>query len=100
MTERALQLLALPEGESAYVLDIGCGSGLSGELLEEDGHVWVGVDVAPSMLGMSPPLYHMLLMRQRWLLNVKWKVTCFCMISDRALDSDRELSMVPSGQLT
>ena len=53
MTERALQLLALPEGESAYVLDIGCGSGLSGELLEEDGHVWVGVDVAPSMLGMS-----------------------------------------------
>ena len=51
MTERALQLLALPEGESAYVLDIGCGSGLSGELLEEDGHVWVGVDVAPSMLG-------------------------------------------------
>jgi 18S rRNA (guanine1575-N7)-methyltransferase len=53
MTERALQLLALPEGESAYVLDIGCGSGLSGELLEEDGHVWVGVDVAPSMLGTS-----------------------------------------------
>jgi 18S rRNA (guanine1575-N7)-methyltransferase len=57
MTERALQLLALPEGESAYVLDIGCGSGLSGELLEEDGHVWVGVDVAPSMLGVSPHWY-------------------------------------------
>lgn len=53
MTERALQLLALPEGESAYVLDIGCGSGLSGELLEEDGHVWVGVDVAPSMLEVA-----------------------------------------------
>jgi len=51
MTERALQLLALPEDESAYVLDIGCGSGLSGELLEEAGHVWVGVDIAPSMLG-------------------------------------------------
>jgi 18S rRNA (guanine1575-N7)-methyltransferase len=54
MTERALELLALPEGESAYVLDIGCGSGLSGELLEEDGHIWVGVDVAPSMLGEYP----------------------------------------------
>lgn len=53
MTERALQLLSLPEGESAYVLDIGCGSGLSGELLEEDGHVWVGVDVAPSMLEVA-----------------------------------------------
>lgn len=51
MTHRALELLALPEDESAFVLDIGCGSGLSGELLEEDGHVWVGVDVAPSMLG-------------------------------------------------
>ena len=53
MTHRALELLALPEDESAFVLDIGCGSGLSGELLEEDGHVWVGVDVAPSMLGTS-----------------------------------------------
>lgn len=51
MTERALQLLALPEDQSAYVLDIGCGSGLSGELLDEEGHVWVGVDIAPSMLG-------------------------------------------------
>lgn len=51
MTDRALELLALPPGESAFVLDIGCGSGLSGELLDEDGHVWVGVDIAPSMLG-------------------------------------------------
>jgi 18S rRNA (guanine1575-N7)-methyltransferase len=51
MTARALELLALPEDESAFVLDIGCGSGLSGEMLEEEGHVWVGVDIAPSMLG-------------------------------------------------
>lgn len=53
MTERALELLALPHDESAYVLDIGCGSGLSGELLDQDGHIWVGVDIAPSMLGAS-----------------------------------------------
>ncbi|WVR06972.1 hypothetical protein IAU60_004009 [Kwoniella sp. DSM 27419] len=53
MTSRALELLALPEDESAFVLDIGCGSGLSGELLEEDGHVWVGVDIAPSMLEVA-----------------------------------------------
>jgi 18S rRNA (guanine1575-N7)-methyltransferase len=99
MTERALQLLALPEGESAYVLDIGCGSGLSGELLEEDGHVWVGVDVAPSMLGMSPHFFQDAANCQRWLLNVKWKVIYSCMILDRALDSDRELSMAPSGEL-
>lgn len=51
MTDRALELLQLPPGESQYILDIGCGSGLSGELLDEDGHIWVGVDIAPSMLG-------------------------------------------------
>ncbi|GFZ44025.1 18S rRNA (guanine(1575)-N(7))-methyltransferase [Saitozyma sp. JCM 24511] len=53
MTARALELLALPEDESAFVLDIGCGSGLSGEMLEEEGHVWVGVDIAPSMLEVA-----------------------------------------------
>ncbi|KAK4689079.1 18S rRNA (guanine1575-N7)-methyltransferase, partial [Tremellales sp. Uapishka_1] len=53
MTERALELLALPSDQSAFVLDIGCGSGLSGELLDEDGHIWVGVDVAPSMLEVA-----------------------------------------------
>ncbi len=51
MTDRALELLALPADEACYILDIGCGSGLSGELLDEDGHYWVGVDVSPSMLG-------------------------------------------------
>jgi len=51
MTHRALELLALPPDESAFLLDIGCGSGLSGEILDEDGHYWVGVDIAPSMLG-------------------------------------------------
>ncbi|WWC70278.1 uncharacterized protein I206_104228 [Kwoniella pini CBS 10737] len=53
MTRRALELLALPEDETAFVLDIGCGSGLSGELLDEEGHVWVGVDIAPSMLEVA-----------------------------------------------
>lgn len=59
MTDRAIELLSLPNdpitGEpiTQYLLDIGCGSGLSGELLDEDGHVWVGVDVSPSMLGVA-----------------------------------------------
>lgn len=51
MTYRALELLSLSSDEPAFLLDIGCGSGLSGEILEEQGHIWVGVDIAPSMLG-------------------------------------------------
>ena len=51
MTHRALELLNLPDDESKFILDIGCGSGLSGEILDEQGHYWVGVDIAPSMLG-------------------------------------------------
>ncbi|RDX56825.1 S-adenosyl-L-methionine-dependent methyltransferase [Lentinus brumalis] len=53
MTYRALELLNLPEGEPAFLLDIGCGSGLSGEILDEEGYLWVGVDVAPSMLEVA-----------------------------------------------
>lgn len=51
MTYRALELLCLPPDCPSYLLDIGCGSGLSGEILEEEGHVWAGVDISPSMLG-------------------------------------------------
>ena len=29
----------------------GCGSGLSGEALSEAGHLWVGLDISPAMLG-------------------------------------------------
>jgi len=60
MTERCIELLNLPTSSSnsdmprpCYLLDIGCGSGLSGDLLSEDGHVWAGVDVSASMLGGS-----------------------------------------------
>eukprot|EP00005_Dracoamoeba_jomungandri_P002832 CAMPEP_0174252362 /NCGR_PEP_ID=MMETSP0439-20130205/1865_1 /TAXON_ID=0 /ORGANISM="Stereomyxa ramosa, Strain Chinc5" /LENGTH=257 /DNA_ID=CAMNT_0015332885 /DNA_START=23 /DNA_END=793 /DNA_ORIENTATION=+ len=53
MSFRALELLNLPEGESAYLLDIGCGSGLSGDVLEERGHVWVGIDISEAMLMVS-----------------------------------------------
>lgn len=49
MTQRAVELLNLPPGP-AYLLDVGCGSGLSGEELTEQGHYWVGVDISPDML--------------------------------------------------
>lgn len=54
MTHRALELLDLDE--PSFILDLGCGSGLSGEILssvpEEEGgpHVWVGMDISSSML--------------------------------------------------
>ncbi|TPX34358.1 hypothetical protein SmJEL517_g03022 [Synchytrium microbalum] len=53
MTYRAMELLALPADQSCYLLDIGCGSGLSGECLEEDGHIWVGMDISDSMLDVA-----------------------------------------------
>ena len=55
MTYRALELLNLPPDEPAFLLDIGCGSGLSGEILDEEGYIWAGVDIAPSMLGEGFP---------------------------------------------
>ncbi|KAL0225765.1 hypothetical protein P9112_013089 [Eukaryota sp. TZLM1-RC] len=51
MAERAFDLLSLPENGGPYnILDIGCGSGLSGEVLSEMGHTWTGVDISPAML--------------------------------------------------
>jgi 18S rRNA (guanine1575-N7)-methyltransferase len=51
MTYRALELLNMPPDQPGYLLDIGCGSGLSGEILDDEGYIWTGVDIAPSMLG-------------------------------------------------
>ncbi|KAK5658931.1 hypothetical protein OQA88_1748 [Cercophora sp. LCS_1] len=57
MTRRALELLDLQS--PSLILDIGCGSGLSGEILSqetaEDGgpHTWIGMDISPSMLDVA-----------------------------------------------
>ncbi|XP_022205911.1 probable 18S rRNA (guanine-N(7))-methyltransferase isoform X1 [Nilaparvata lugens] len=53
MSERAVELLALPEDEPCLLLDIGCGSGLSGSVLEDQGHTWVGVDISAAMLNVA-----------------------------------------------
>jgi 18S rRNA (guanine1575-N7)-methyltransferase len=57
MTNRALELLDL--ADPSMILDIGCGSGLSGEILtsveDEHGgpHIWVGMDISASMLDVA-----------------------------------------------
>jgi SAM-dependent methyltransferase len=53
ITERAIELLRLPADKPSFILDIGCGSGLSGQVLEETGHVWVGCDVSRDMLDVA-----------------------------------------------
>ncbi|EGF98422.1 uncharacterized protein MELLADRAFT_54207 [Melampsora larici-populina 98AG31] len=63
MAERCLELLNLPtittttttssSSEDIFLLDIGCGSGLSGDIITEEGHHWVGVDISGSMLEIA-----------------------------------------------
>ena len=50
MTERAIELLNLPAEKPCFLLDIGCGSGLSGDQITDSGHYWVGVDISADML--------------------------------------------------
>lgn len=51
MTTRCLELLGLPS--PSLILDIGCGSGLSGEIVSAHGHTWIGMDISPSMLAIA-----------------------------------------------
>jgi 18S rRNA (guanine1575-N7)-methyltransferase len=57
MTHRALELLDLKC--PSMILDVGCGSGLSGEILsavdpsEGGPHIWVGMDISASMLDIA-----------------------------------------------
>ncbi|KAL4223728.1 Williams Beuren syndrome chromosome region 22 protein [Mactra antiquata] len=53
LSERAIELLRLPDDTSCFILDIGCGSGLSGECLTDLGHYWVGLDISSAMLDVA-----------------------------------------------
>ncbi|KAL8843638.1 MAG: hypothetical protein Q9170_000142 [Blastenia crenularia] len=57
MTHRALDLLQLES--PSLIIDIGCGSGLSGEILSSISpsyggpHMWIGMDISASMLDIA-----------------------------------------------
>jgi len=53
LSQRAIELLNLPEDQPCFLLDIGCGSGLSGEVLTDEGHHWVGLDISQAMLDVA-----------------------------------------------
>ncbi|XP_076626521.1 18S rRNA (guanine-N(7))-methyltransferase [Colletes latitarsis] len=53
MCRRAIELLLLSEEKTNLILDIGCGSGLSGSVIEECEHVWIGIDISLAMLGVA-----------------------------------------------
>uniref|UniRef100_A0A6B2LCY1 Methyltransferase type 11 domain-containing protein n=1 Tax=Arcella intermedia TaxID=1963864 RepID=A0A6B2LCY1_9EUKA len=50
LAERALELLALPPNTSKLIMDIGCGTGISGLVLQKAGHTWLGLDISEHML--------------------------------------------------
>lgn len=52
MAERALELILLPD-RPCLLLDVGCGSGISGQALSEAGHAWLGYDISASMLSVA-----------------------------------------------
>jgi 18S rRNA (guanine1575-N7)-methyltransferase len=53
LTERALELLAIPSDKQKLILDIGAGTGISGSILSEYGHMWVGTDISAGMLNVA-----------------------------------------------
>mmetsp|Transcript_7740 Transcript_7740/g.32017 ORF Transcript_7740/g.32017 Transcript_7740/m.32017 type:complete len:362 (-) Transcript_7740:51-1136(-) len=54
IADRCIELLNLGDGgERRLILDIGCGSGLSGAALEAAGHEWIGCDISPDMLRIA-----------------------------------------------
>ena len=54
LTERCIELLNLkPNSGPAMLLDIGSGSGLSGEIIKSQGHSFIGLDISPQMLAVA-----------------------------------------------
>lgn len=54
MSERAIELLELRDEDGPQlILDLGCGSGLSSQCIEQAGHHWIGVDISEAMITVA-----------------------------------------------
>lgn len=54
LSERAYELLGLPNDNTPrLLLDLGCGSGISGQVLADNGNLWVGMDISEAMLRIA-----------------------------------------------
>ncbi|MFQ6083990.1 MAG: class I SAM-dependent methyltransferase [Candidatus Heimdallarchaeota archaeon] len=50
-TTRALELLDLEK--KAFILDIGCGTGWSTEIIKNEGHIVIGLDLSKEMIKLA-----------------------------------------------
>lgn len=55
MATRALELLSFPENDSVprLILDLGCGSGISSQIISDAGHNWIGMDISEAMIRVA-----------------------------------------------
>ena len=55
MATRALELLSFPENDPVprLILDLGCGSGISSQVISEAGHNWIGMDISEAMVRVA-----------------------------------------------
>lgn len=55
MATRALELLSIPsdDGVPRLILDLGCGSGISSQVITQAGHNWIGMDISESMVRVA-----------------------------------------------
>ncbi|KII69167.1 putative 18S rRNA (guanine-N(7))-methyltransferase [Thelohanellus kitauei] len=53
LAERALELCNLDENKPAFILDVGCGSGLSCGVIENHGYSSIGIDISQPMINVG-----------------------------------------------
>lgn len=84
-------------------LFLGCGSGLSGETLSENGHNWIGLDISQAMLGISNSSFCLFVFinicSRNWCFNSSFSL--FSAMPDVAVEREAEgdLLLADMGQV-